>query len=279
MSTTMNNLSFKLDTNIDGIQQLYEKFKELSGQIVDDDDVNVDIRKKQWQYFLQLWTKMMELLSNSKTNTDVTYFKKCTEIVPTISKKVNIDNLVQSGSSVVQDTLFTCFNLLNMPVVHQYLFNQKDADLPLNDIFYTTIDHLLMLAILSWTYFSCPSELPENYVTLLNTLVAYFDKEITNDILIDIDVAKHPLGGITLQILSLFTRMTDRTILIPWLLHTNLPIRVVRWLADSDIMHEEVRLELILMIYNIARHDDGADGLNNYTAIDIVKQYQSRLVS
>ncbi|CAF4349122.1 unnamed protein product [Rotaria sp. Silwood2] len=85
---------------------------------------------------------------------------------------------------------------------------------------------------------------------------------------------EYGLGDINEFILLLFWNAADQTVLVPTLLKCGLAKRVVTWLAQSIKLKETSRRPLISIIHNIARHDDGADELNNHGAIDVIKQYQ-----
>ncbi|CAF5012335.1 unnamed protein product, partial [Rotaria sp. Silwood1] len=49
--------------------------------------------------------------------------------------------------------------------------------------------------------------------------------------------------------------------------------KVIGWLAQSTKLTDSGRRPLISIVHNIARHDDGADELNKYGAIDKIKEY------
>ncbi|CAF1128641.1 unnamed protein product [Rotaria sordida] len=85
---------------------------------------------------------------------------------------------------------------------------------------------------------------------------------------------EYELGNINEGILMLLWNTADQTLLVPTFLKCGLAKRVVAWLAQSTKLTEKSRQPLISIIHNIARHDDGADELNNHGVIDVIKQYQ-----
>ncbi|CAF1040417.1 unnamed protein product [Rotaria sordida] len=85
---------------------------------------------------------------------------------------------------------------------------------------------------------------------------------------------EYELGNSNEGILMLLWNTADQTLLVPTFLKCGLAKRVVAWLAQSTKLTEKSRRPLISIIHNIARHDDGADELNNHGVIDVIKQYQ-----
>ncbi|CAF1460409.1 unnamed protein product [Adineta steineri] len=81
---------------------------------------------------------------------------------------------------------------------------------------------------------------------------------------------------VTTEILILFWCMANRTILVPSLIVLDLPSSAVRWLTNSNCLNVEATEPLIRIIYNMARHDDGADEYNKLEAMEVIKKYQKR---
>jgi len=76
------------------------------------------------------------------------------------------------------------------------------------------------------------------------------------------------------RILYFLWNLTDRTVLIPTLIKCDLAKRIVSWISQAAMLRKKSRRPLISIAHNISRHDDGADELNKYDAIRIIKQYQ-----
>jgi hypothetical protein len=75
-------------------------------------------------------------------------------------------------------------------------------------------------------------------------------------------------------ILSLLWDLSDRTLLVPWLLSIGLVKTMLECLKITDTS-SEIALQIINIIFNISRHDDGADELKKFDGLIILKNIQS----
>ena len=85
---------------------------------------------------------------------------------------------------------------------------------------------------------------------------------------IDADV-KH--DNLTDGIISLVWNISDRTVLVPFLLEMGYGSSVVDWIKQRDKKFRREKLDAPLhIVHNLARHDDGIDLLNRHHARDII---------
>ncbi|CAF3613199.1 unnamed protein product [Rotaria sp. Silwood1] len=113
----------------------------------------------------------------------------------------------------------------------------------------------------------------ENYIDLFTLLIDHIDRSMPEHSQ-RIMKQEYGLGDINEGILTLLWNVADQTVLVLTLLKCGLAKKVVAWLSQSTKLTDKSRRPLISIVHNIARHDDGADELNNYGAIDVIKQYQ-----
>ncbi|CAF1036107.1 unnamed protein product [Rotaria sp. Silwood1] len=75
-------------------------------------------------------------------------------------------------------------------------------------------------------------------------------------------------------ILSFFWNLSDRIVIVPWLLGIGLVKTMLECLQKIPISSETAR-QIISIIHNISRHDEGTDELNKFDGLVILKNIQS----
>jgi len=75
-------------------------------------------------------------------------------------------------------------------------------------------------------------------------------------------------------ILSFLWSLTDRTIIVPWLLDIGFVTTMLECLKIADLSSNRAD-NVIGFIYNISRHDDGADELRKFDVLLMLKDIQS----
>ncbi|CAF4234130.1 unnamed protein product [Rotaria magnacalcarata] len=77
------------------------------------------------------------------------------------------------------------------------------------------------------------------------------------------------------RILSLFCSLSDRIIIVPWLLGIGLVKAILECLPLLDINSGGRTLSVIGILHNISRHDDGAAEINSLDGLAILKNFQN----
>ena len=271
-----NESSSEFNEDIDQIQLFRRKLEELveKARTGMNNTNDVDIHMKNvWQNAFTMWTRTMELLINPPNNTVATSYDDCSYLfLNEIFYGLGLQKFVEKNGSLAYEMFFSSLDLLNILIVDQHQLDNNDTDTLNNVTVRYYLYALLFLSRVSCTYVPFTDELVNNYVTLLNVLKIHVDKQIMNDL----STKEREFDFVTAEILILLWNMADRTILAPSLILANLPNYAVRWLANSSCLKVDATESLIRIIYNMTRHDDGADEFNKHGAIDAVKDYQSR---
>jgi hypothetical protein len=76
------------------------------------------------------------------------------------------------------------------------------------------------------------------------------------------------------DILLLLWNLTDRTIVVRWMLDTGFVETMLECLKIADLSSKTAR-KLIGIVHNISRHDDGVDELKKFDGLSIIKNFQS----
>jgi hypothetical protein len=75
-------------------------------------------------------------------------------------------------------------------------------------------------------------------------------------------------------ILSFFWNVSDSTIVVPWLLDIGLTKMMLEFLKIGALA-PGIIVKISAIIHNISRHDDGADELNKFSGLLILKDFQN----
>jgi hypothetical protein len=243
-----------------------EPFKNLS-------ITTKELKKQAWLQFISLWC---EILQFPATNAQPCYVE-CARLLPLLIKSLGFYSL-RKEIYVSRESFFPCITQLNQPHIKNYFLLDKEQQKQTeNHIYYKHIYYCLLIA--SETASLIPFEklddqkFVSNHVELFTLLIERVEKNMPkySSIIIEKDYA---IGIINERILSFLWNLTDRTVLIPTLIKCDLARRVVNWMSQATMLRKKSRLPLMSIVHNIARHDDGADELNKYDAIHIIKQYQ-----
>ena len=73
-------------------------------------------------------------------------------------------------------------------------------------------------------------------------------------------------------ILLFFANLTHRIVCVPWLLRLNLTEFLLENLNKTDLTETELK-SFIKILYNISRHEDGADELNEFNGLNILSDF------
>ncbi len=246
-----------------------EPFKSLSTTTT-----TRESKKQAWLQFISLWCEILQL---SPTDAQPCY-EECARLLPKLIKSTGFHKL-RKEVYVARENFFACINQLNQSHIKNYfLLDREQQKLPENKIYYKHVYYLLLIA--SQTVSFVPFEtiddqqFIESHIELLILLIECVEKNMPEHSSITIE-KDYNLGNINERILQFLWNLTDRTVLIPILLKCNLAKRVVSWISQAAMLTGKGRRPFISIIHNIARHDDGADELNKYDAINVIKQYQN----
>ena len=230
-----------------------------------------------WQGFLSLWCDILQISASEI----VTSYNRCARLIPKLIKSTSFYT-IRKDSKIARETCFMCLNQLNQSSMKNYfLLSVDEQKLAENEIYYEHIYHLLFIASQSASFIPFAAiedqQFIENHSELLILFIERVDKRMPQHSLTDVE-NNYSLGTINERILNFLWNLSDRTVIIPTLLRCNLAERVVNWLSQSAVIKESSRRPFISIVHNIARHDDGADQLNQFNAIPAIQIYQKMFV-
>lgn len=231
-------------------------------------------KKKAWLQFKSIWDEILEIPAS---DIELCY-DECARLLPFITKTANY--FQSKEIEVARENCFACITQLNQSHIKNYLLlNKEQQELPENQLYYQHVYYLLLIA--SQTVLFVPFETIDdqqfinNHIELFTLLIERVDKNMPEHTSTKVQ-KDYTLESLNDGILNFLWNFTDRTVLIVMLLKCGLAQRIVGWISQADMLTEKCRAPLISIAYNIVRHDDGADELNKYDAIQVIKRYQNR---
>ncbi|CAF3303428.1 unnamed protein product [Rotaria sp. Silwood2] len=232
-----------------------------------------ELKKEMWSQFLALWC---QILQTSPSDAQSCY-EKCASILPSLFKAANF-YFIRKDVNIARENCFACISQLNHPNMRYFLqLPTEQQDLPENKIYHQHIYYLLLIATQTISFLPFATiddqQFIENHSELYSLLIEHIEQSMPEHCETVIE-KEHNLGTINSRSLSLLWNTADRTVLVPILLKCDLAKKVMGWLAQSAKLTDTGRRPLISIVHNIARHDDGADELNKYGAIDKIKEYK-----
>jgi hypothetical protein len=244
-----------------------ETFKDLS--------LTTEESKRQtWLQFLSLWHEILQTPAS--------------EIAPCYDESARLISLLIDSTSfytirkdihLARESCFKCIDQLNQSRIKDYLqLTKEQQELPENKIYYKHIYNLFLIAsqTVSFVLFQTVDDqkFMENHSELFILFIERVEKNMPEHFP-DATSNNHVLKILNNSILKFLWNSTDSTVLIPIFLKCGLAKRIVSWLFQATMLTEQGRRPLISIAYNITRHDDGADEMNQYDAINAIKQYQN----
>ncbi|CAF0945863.1 unnamed protein product [Rotaria sordida] len=155
-----------------------------------------------------------------------------------------------------------CFDA-NRAVVTKVFSDINETDLFNNDnnfsrqIFFSYLDLLNTYKIQQFLTALSPSTLADTIRESNIYILLFILLTLCSSVLfVDSDISDH-----------------DRTIVVPSLLRAGFGKSVIEWL-NYPTLTETARRPIVSIVHNLSRHDNGADELNKYGAIEIINQMQ-----
>ncbi|CAF1340297.1 unnamed protein product [Adineta ricciae] len=178
-----------------------------------------------------------------------------------------------------RQTAFKSLENLNKTRLKNYfLLTKEEQEEEMNKIYYKHVYYLLLISSQTISFIpfdSLDDQLfIEDYLDLFEIFIRRIDQRMPKK-----SDVQCTLGVIGERILTFLWNLTDRIILIPILLRTNLAENTLKWIQQSDSLTEKSRRAFPSILQNIARHDQGAEKLNQFDAIEILKAYQQNDIS
>ncbi|CAF3460845.1 unnamed protein product [Rotaria sp. Silwood1] len=181
---------------------------------------------------------------------------------------LNLSSIFENNPLYARTVFYRSFDLLSLPLMTDFL-NDKCS----NELF----SHMTLIFCIIIDYIHSTSghivfkknDL-HNLVPNLRLLIEYVDKNKQNS-------NKTCIPTTVKYILLLFWTLADKTILVPTLIETKCSNYALKWISMQDLSLDIQRI-CMHILYNLARHEQGAEALNNANGINILKEFQQRVL-
>lgn len=249
-------------------QPIFDKFELFKREITTLS--NCDNTKQILNRSISLWNELLQMVKNA-TNKDLYYLDESLNLVTKLFLDAKETKLFNDDTNFSRNLFFNYLNLINTHEFQQFLILPSSSTL-IDIIFESNMDTALLLMIhLSNFVLFVDSDLADQYNSLLNAIRIHIDQKIQSTILgKQIEKNRSTLHERTLLFLW---HLSDHTVVIPSLLRAGYGKCVIEWL-NCPTLPDDIRRPIVSIVHNIARHDEGADELNRYRAIDTINQMQ-----
>ncbi|CAF0980737.1 unnamed protein product, partial [Didymodactylos carnosus] len=251
------------------LKEVQSELVQLKAVTSDKEKLSDETRKQLRHRFLQPWTELTTTCV-SITLIDQASICECFDTVSSIYAIAipvfrDLFKGYKAGDS--QSRLLAGLAMLDLP--HIPVFLNADGESPGELMNYAKVYRILSIA--------CPTSplISSDAIATLHNRVKLFvilknrvDQRIAS-------TNENSMGTNTTRILSFFWNLSDRTIVVPILIEAGLHKSAISWLSQSDKVSNKQCRAFIATLYNLARHDDGADELNRHEAIEAIKRFQS----
>jgi hypothetical protein len=242
-------------------QELLCKYQQLSS--------NGNDRLNRIRQAIALSSDLIDTVEKS-TAVDMYDFQNCFEIL--YNELVVFTSITQDQDKklFVREMFFALFDLLSKPQIHSY-FNHNQQTIILHKESYKYLTNLFLTSAgnaVTHVPFGTDDIATRKYTNILLAMCNGVNSNLKPSTEIK---QSNAYDNQTMKlILSFLWNLSDRTVIVKWLLDIDFVKIILNCLKTVDLSTETTR-NIIGIIYNISRHDDGADELNKFDALRILK--------
>ncbi|CAM4787618.1 unnamed protein product [Rotaria magnacalcarata] len=165
-------------------------------------------------------------------------------------------------------------DLLCKRQIFSYLNNDSHLEIPRKEVYKCLTNMLLCLAYeqIFVAPFTNSDSSSNKYSNLFSTMYKRVERNL--QIINDTEEPTVIEDQTTTLILNFFWNMSDRTIIVPWVLGIGLTKAMLSCLEIVGLPLYATQ-SIINIIHNISRHDDGADEINKFDGLHVLKNIPS----
>ncbi|CAF4428617.1 unnamed protein product [Rotaria sp. Silwood2] len=246
-------------------QQLLSKFQQIQDNNNNYQDVIHQI--------LSLCNELIDTIEKV-TFTHMNDFQNCLELFHYIESFFQTIIFMKNEKLLIREIFFALLDLLSKPQICSYLDGDQQTKVPYQEI-YKCITNLLM-KLASEKVNSVQFKNDDSTIQKYTITFTAMYKRVEHNLHVNIHTEQRVVSDniTTLLILSFLRNLSDRTIIVPWLLGIGLAKSIVECLKIVEISFYTAH-QIVSIIYNISRHDEGGDELNTFDGLQILKSIQS----
>jgi hypothetical protein len=243
----------------------FERFKQETTLLSDSEHM-----KNRLNQSISLWNDLLNM-ANNVNEKNKGYFNQNRVLFLKIFADINETKLFDNDKDFSRQTFFSYLDLLNTNEIQQFLTALSPSTLA-DSIRESNIYVILFtLAALCEHVPFVDDDIDDKYTSLLNALRIHVEHKLQSAM--SQQATTMPSEPIHKRILSLIWNLSDRTVTVPSLLRAGFGKSVIEWLNYPTLTNTE-RRPMVSIVHNLSRHDDGADELNKYGAIETINRMQ-----
>ncbi|CAF3439351.1 unnamed protein product [Rotaria socialis] len=247
-------------------QELFDKFEHFKQETTTLS--TVENNKELLNQSISLWNELLQI-ANYASQEDTHYFDTYRGVVVKIFMDINETDLFNNDTDFSREKFFDYLDLLNRHGIQQ-LSLSSSTNTSADVIIESNIHRLLyILSTLCDLVVFVDIDMNSKYSSLLNVMRDYVGKQLQSTTLESSTDEK--LTPLYQCILLFLWHLSDHTIVVPYLLHAGYGKNVIKWLKNVTLT-DAVRQPIVNIVFNLAKHDDGADELNKYEVIKTIEQ-------
>ncbi|CAF1199646.1 unnamed protein product [Didymodactylos carnosus] len=189
------------------------------------------------------------------------------------TNKYKITDLFKVNKQYAQQTFFILLDHLYLSRDIFVYLRKKSIEKELFNFYWSIFFATLSVIYTALHYIQLTCKDLEKYEIILSSFIHHIDAHFDSKCLSE----KYHNDLLIKKMLDLVWNLCDRTVLVPSLIKIGFGEATLRWISLPYLTCKDYR-PLISILYNIARHDMGADVLNANKAMDILKSFKTYIL-
>lgn len=247
---------------------LFKKLKRLKSDPTG--STNVEDSKKKLTESILLWKELLRTVDTADASNKQNFDEQRTLLTQVFSDAHGMDAL-KNDRDFARQTFFDYLDLLDTPEIRAFLTATSLTSLA-DSIRESNVYILInILWSICDTVRFVDNDIPDQYISLLNALRLHIEQKLRSNQ--SSALKKRVVKNLHESILKFIWNLSDQSVVVPSLLRAGLGESIMEWWVNPKLTSSE-RRPMVSIIHNLSRHDEGADELNEHSALEILKRWQ-----
>ncbi|CAF1275185.1 unnamed protein product [Adineta ricciae] len=254
------------DTSKKSLQSIRDQLQKLH-----DSDASAQDR---YQESNELYSELIDYIARA-TDADANDIQICANLFEKVMLQVPSKAFSQERILFTRKVFFKSLNLLSKQERYMYFHDYQQTTTAQTEFYKPVVRALLRIAyiIVGNMHFVKEDTASRKYTKLFCAMCKSVERSVS-DATANCTEEDDDLDSLTSCILSFIWNLSDSTIVVPWLLDTELPKMVLKWLKAVTLSSAAAE-QFVSIIHNISRHNDGADELKKFDGLCILQNIQN----
>ena len=232
--------------------------------------LSVEDSKKKLTESILRWKELLRTVDIVEASNKKDFDQQRTLLTQVFSDAHGTD-VLKNDRDFARQTFFRYLDVLDTPEIRAFLTAESLTSLA-DSIRESNVYILInILWSICETVRFVDNDIPDQYTSLLDALRLHIEQKLrSNQSSI---LKKSVVKNLHESILKFIWNLSDQSVVVPSLLRAGLGESTMEWWVNPKLTSSE-RRAMVSIIHNISRHDEGADELNKYSALEILKQWQ-----